>query len=396
MKKTMDEVPVKGQRVFVRFDFNVPIQNSEITDDTRIKSALPTLQYLVEQGAKVVAASHLGRPKGQVVPELRLKPVADYLDKMLPANVFMSTCDNPAEAQAEAAKLKQGEILLLENLRFHPGEEANEEKFARSLASMADIYVNDAFGTVHREHASTYGIVKAINGPAVAGFLLAKELKYLGEVVSNPDRPFVVVIGGAKISDKIGVINRLMETADRVMIGGGMANTFLYAKGFNTGKSLVEVEALEEAKALLQKAEKKGVTFYLPEDVITAEKLAEGAETRKVSVEEISQGEMALDIGPETIKKYAKEIKQAATVVMNGPMGVFETRPFDVGTREIAKALAECKGTTIVGGGDSAAAVALAGVSNKISHISTGGGAALKFLEGKALPGVDILQNEEG
>ncbi|ACB85585.1 phosphoglycerate kinase [Natranaerobius thermophilus JW/NM-WN-LF] len=393
MKKTVKDVDVTGKRVFVRVDFNVPLDNGKITDETRVQKSLPTINYLREQGARVILASHLGRPKGQVKDEFRMVPVKEKLEELLKTSVKKSSENDPSQAEAAVNSLEDGEVLLLENLRFHPGEEENDEEFANALASLVDIYVNDAFGAAHRAHASTHGITQKISGECVAGLLMAQELKFLGESVDNPERPFVAVIGGAKISDKIGVIDRLIETANKVVIGGGMANTFLLAKGYQLGKSLVEEDAIDKAKELLKKADNLGVELMLPKDVVVAEKLEEKVANKTVKVEEIPENMMALDIGEETINEYSKVIKNGKTVIMNGPMGVFETEPFDHGTVEIAKAMGNSSGTTIVGGGDSVSAINKAGLEDKITHISTGGGASLKYLEGKPLPGVQVLQD---
>ncbi|OWZ83794.1 phosphoglycerate kinase [Natranaerobius trueperi] len=394
MKKTVKDVDVKGKRVFVRVDYNVPLNDGEITDDTRIQKSLETVEYLINQGARIILGSHLGRPKGEIKEEFSMVPVRDRLQELLETPVKMAENNDPRKVDNQAMSLEDGEILLLENLRFYSEEEANDSEFALALANLAEVYVNDAFGAAHRAHASTHGITKHIKGDCVAGLLMDKELKFLGDTVRTPERPFVAVIGGAKISDKIGVIDRLMETSDKVLIGGGMANTFLLAKGYRMGKSLVEEEALEQAKELLEKAKNRGVELLLPNDVIVAEKLEEKAPNRTVYIDNISDQEMVLDIGNDTIEKYSNHIHDAKTVVMNGPMGVFETKPFDKGTVSVAKALAESFGKTIVGGGDSVSAINRAGVEDDISHISTGGGASLKFLEGKTLPGVEALHEK--
>jgi len=390
-KMTVSDLDMAGKRVLVRVDFNVPLQDGEVADDTRIRAALPTIEYLRRQGARVILVSHLGRPKGKVVEELRMAPVARRLSQLLGTEVkTVPACVGP-EVEAAAAQLKDGEVLLLENIRFYPGEEKNDPEFAKQLAAVADAYVNDAFGTAHRAHASTVGVAQLL--PAAAGFLMQKELEYLGRALENPERPFLAILGGAKVSDKIGVIRSLLPKVDAIAIGGGMAYTFLKAQGYEVGKSIVDEERLELAKELMAEAKQRGVTFLLPVDVVVADKFAPDAARKVVDVSEIPADWQGLDIGPKTRKLFAKEISRAKTIVWNGPMGVFEWEPFAEGTAEIARAMAESDAVTIVGGGDSAAAVEKFGLADKMSHVSTGGGASLEFLEGKELPGVAVLKD---
>ncbi|GIV66024.1 MAG: phosphoglycerate kinase [Chloroflexota bacterium] len=385
-KKTVRDIDVKGKKVFVRVDFNVPVKDGVVGDDTRIRAALPTIQYLLDQGAAVILASHLGRPKGGPDPKYSLKPVADYLAKLLGKPVaFAEDCIGPA-AETAAAALKPGEVLVLENTRFHPEEEKNDEGMSKALAKLADVYVNDAFGTAHRAHASTAGIAAYL--PAVAGFLLEKEIKYLGQAIDDPKRPFVAILGGAKISDKIGVIKNLLKKADTILIGGGMANTFFKAQGYPMGDSLVEDEALETARGLLEEGKDK---IRLPVDVVIADKFDAEAESRVMPVGPVPDGWRILDIGPETVAAYAKVIGGAGTVVWNGPMGVFEFPKFAEGTYGIAKAVASSGAISVIGGGESVAAINQSGLADKITHISTGGGASLEMLEGLELPGVAAL-----
>ncbi len=389
-KKTIRDMEFEGRKVLVRVDFNVPLQDGGIADDTRMRAALPTIQYLINQSARIILCSHLGRPKGQVVESLSLRPVADHLSNLLGKQVAFSVDCVGEVAKTAASQLKNGEVLLLENTRFHPQEKANDDEFAGELASLADIYVNDAFGSAHRAHASTVGVAHKL--PAVAGFLMEKELQYLGEALAEPEHPFVAILGGAKISDKIGVVDRLLQIADRMLIGGGMANTFLAAQGFDMAESLVEEDAVIIATEILKRA---GDNLLLPLDLVVAAEFDEKAEYRTVTVGSIPEEWRAMDIGPETVRVFCTEIEVARLVVWNGPMGVFEFEPFAVGTQALATAVAECGGTTIVGGGDSAAAIRQAGLTDSISHVSTGGGAALEFLEGKTLPGVDALLDKE-
>ncbi|GAB6172919.1 phosphoglycerate kinase [Paradesulfitobacterium aromaticivorans] len=393
-KVGLKEVEVRGKRVLVRVDFNVPLDaQGQITDDTRIRAAVPTIEYLRQAGAKVILASHLGRPKGQVNSKYSLAPVAKHLSELLKAEVPLAPDCVGEEAAKEVAKLSVGQVLLLENVRFHGEEEKNDPEFARQLAALADVFVNDAFGTAHRAHASTEGVTHYI--PGVAGFLMQKELEVMGKALESPDRPFVAIIGGAKVSDKIGVIENLLKKVNALIIGGGMANTFLKAQGFEVGKSLVEADKVELAGELLAQAEKQGVKLKLPLDVVVATEMKAEAPVRTVSVRDIAAEEMALDIGPHTAEEFAREIAAAKTVVWNGPMGVFEIDVFAKGTEKVAQAVAACSGMTIVGGGDSVAAVEKMGVAPKIAHISTGGGASLEFLEGKVLPGVAALQDRD-
>jgi phosphoglycerate kinase len=388
-KKTITDIDVKGKKVLVRVDFNVPMKDGRITDDTRIRAALPTIQYLLDQSAAVILASHLGRPKGGPDPVFSLKPVATYLANLLGKPVaFAEDCIGPL-AEKAASVLKPGEVLVLENTRFHPEEEKNDPGMAKQLSVLADIFVNDAFGTAHRAHASTEGVAKFL--PGVAGFLMEKEIQYLGQAIDNPKRPFVAILGGAKVSDKIGVIKNLLQKADSVLIGGGMANTFFKAQGYGMGDSLVEGEALETAKELLKIG---GQKLHLPVDMVIADKFEDSAHKKTMDVSEVPAGWRVLDIGPETVKAYSKIISDAGTVVWNGPMGVFEFPNFASGTFEIAKAIAVSKAISVIGGGDSVAAVAQAGVSDKITHISTGGGASLEMLEGLELPGLVALQDK--
>lgn len=389
-KKTVRDVEVKGKRVLVRVDFNVPMdKEGQVTDDTRIRAALPTIVYLVKGGAKVILMSHLGRPKGEVNEKYRLNPVAKRLQELLGRPVAkVDDCVGELPLQA-VGQMQDGDVLLLENLRFYPGEEKNDERFARRLADLGDVYVNDAFGAAHRAHASTHGVAEFL--PAVAGFLMEKEINVLGQALVKPERPFVAVIGGAKVTDKIGIIGNLLQKVDTLIIGGGMANTFLKATGKSMGKSLLEADKLDLARELMVSAQDRGVQLLLPVDLVVAPAVSPDAESRVVPVDDVPEDWMALDIGPQSVSLFAGTLKGAATVIWNGPMGVFEMEPFAAGTLAVAKALAECPGTTIIGGGDSAAAVEKAGVADQITHISTGGGASLEFLEGKVLPGVAAL-----
>lgn len=391
-KKTVRDLDVAGKKVLVRVDFNVPLNDKgEITDDTRITASLPTIQYLLEQKAAVILMAHLGRPKGQVKPELSLAPVAKHLGKLLGKKIlFAPDCVGEA-AQAAASKLKPGHILLLENMRFHKEEEKNDMEFAEKLASLADLYVNDGFGVSHRAHASVEGVTHFL--PAAAGFLLEKEIQYVGQAVTNPLHPFVAIIGGAKVSDKIGVISNLLDKVDTLLIGGGMANTFLAAQGYKMGKSLVEEDKLDLAKELLAKAKKNKVNMLLPTDLVMAAAFAPDAEHVTEKVKNLNQAYMALDIGAETSKAYAEALADAKMIVWNGPMGVFEMDAFCKGTEAVAKAVAKSRATSIVGGGDSVAAIEKLGLAKRITHISTGGGASLEYLEGKVLPGVAALDD---
>ena len=392
-KKSLRDVSVSGKRVFIRVDYNVPMDKAgNITNDARIQATLPTLKYLLDNHASIVIGSHLGRPKGQPVAEFSLAPVAKRLAALLGKEVkFAPDCIGPVST-VMAQSLKPGEVLLLENLRFYKEEEKNDPKFSSELAGLADIAVNDAFGVSHRAHASVEGISKFI--PAIAGLLMEKEITFLGQAVTNPTRPFVAIIGGAKVSDKIGVIDNLLSKVDTLIIGGGMANTFIAAQGYKTGKSLVEADKLELARELIAKAQARGVNLLLPTDVVIADKFAADAAYKTVGIDAIDEEWMALDIGPDTAAKYAAALTDAKTVVWNGPMGVFEIDAFAKGTEAVAKAVADSSATSIVGGGDSIAALEKTGLSAKISHISTGGGASLEFLEGKVLPGIAALASK--
>ena len=388
-KQTVRDIDWQGKRAVVRVDFNVPLENGQVTDDTRIRESLPTIRYLMEHGAKTVLLSHLGRPKGKPSPEFSLKPAADHLAKLLGQPVQFIPELNDAARQT-VSQMQPGQVALVENTRFHAGEEKNDAALAQQFAGLGDVFVNDAFGSAHRAHSSTEGIARHL--PAVAGFLMEKELDYLGRALGNPARPFIAILGGAKISDKIQVVRSLLAKTDYLLIGGGMANTFLKAKGLDMGASLVEADAVETAKALMEEA---GGKLILPVDAVVADKFAADAERRVVSVSAVPEGWRILDIGPDTVKTYTGMLQDAKTVVWNGPMGVFEMAPFAEGTFAIARALANLpNATTIIGGGDSAAAAHESGVADKITHISTGGGASLEFLEGKTLPGVAALADK--
>lgn len=390
-KKTIEDIDVNGKKVLMRCDFNVPQdENGNITDNRRIVSALPSIKYLIEHNAKVILCSHLGRPKGEFKEKYSLKPIAEELSKLLGKEVKLAKDVIGEDAHNLANNLKDGDVMLLENVRFHKEEEANDPEFAKKLADMAEIYVNDAFGTAHRAHASTAGVASYL--PAVSGFLIKKELDFMGSALENPERPFVAILGGAKVSDKIGVIENLMEKVDTLIIGGAMAYTFLKATGKNIGNSLCEDEKLELAKNILEKAKQKNVKLMLPVDNIEAKSTDD--EVTKI-VEDIEDGYAGFDIGPKTIEMYEKELESAKTVVWNGPLGMFELEKFANGTMSIARKLAELDAITIIGGGDSASAIEKAGLSDKMSHISTGGGASLEFLEGKKLPGIEVLEDKE-
>lgn len=393
-KMTIEDLDLKGKKVFCRVDFNVPLNDQgEITDDTRITAALPTIKYIIENGGRLILASHLGRPKGEPNPKYSLAPVAPHLSKLLGKAVAMAPDCIGDQVTALADDMQDGEILLLENVRFYSGETDNDSEFSKKLASIAEVYVNDAFGTAHRAHASTEGVAKILS-PAVSGYLMEKEIKYLGQALENPARPFVAVLGGAKVSDKITVIRNLLDKVDALMIGGGMAYTFLKAKGFEVGNSLVEEERLGLAGELLAMAEAKGVKFLLPDDHIAAKEFKADSETQVCANESFPAGWMGLDIGPVSVAAYASTLKEAKTVVWNGPMGVFEFDAFAEGTMSIAKALAESDSVSIIGGGDSVAAVNKSGLEKEMTHISTGGGASLELLEGKELPGISALTDK--
>jgi phosphoglycerate kinase len=389
MKKTIRDVEVEAKRALVRVDFNVPLAEGKVSDDTRIRAALPTIHYLLEHGAEVILMSHLGRPKGKVVDDLRLNPVADRLAELLGKPVRkLDDCVGP-EVEVAVAEMQPGDVILLENTRFHPEEESNDPAFARKLASLADIFVNDAFGAAHRAHASTVGVAEYL--PSVAGFLMEKEITFLGQALTAPEHPFVAILGGAKISDKIGVMDNLLTKVDGLLIGGGMANTFLKAQGHEIGQSLVEDESLDVASETLERA---GERLALPVDVVVADRFDAEADSKVVPVGQVPQDWRILDIGPETVELFKRKLAGAKTVVWNGPMGVFEFPRFAAGTEAIARILAESGATTIIGGGESVAAVEQAGLAEKMTHISTGGGASLEFLEGKPLPGIVALEDK--
>mgnify|MGYP006282269329 FL=1 len=387
-KKTVEDIDVHGKHVLVRVDFNVPIEDGEVGDDGRMEAAMPTIKYLLDQGAALILCSHLGRPKGQVDPALSLRPVADHLDEMIDVPVsFAEDCIGP-EAESAAEALQPGQILVLENTRFHAGEKANDPDMARHLASLADVFVNDAFGTAHRAHASNVGVTDYL--PTVAGYLIEKEIEYLGNALENPERPFVAILGGAKISGKIEAISSLLEKADQILIGGGIANTFFKAKGYSLGDSLVEDDALDIAEALLEKG---GDVLHLPVDVIIADKFDADAESKTMDVGDVPDGWQILDLGPKTVEIYADIVAQAKTVAWNGPLGVFEFEKFAQGTFGVAQAVADSPAVSIIGGGESAAAIRKSGLTEKVSHVSTGGGASLQMLEGKELPGLAAVED---
>lgn len=393
-KKSVRDIDVAGKRVFVRVDFNVPIRDGVIGDDTRIRETLPTIRYLVEKGAKIILASHLGRPKGQVVEEFRLTPVASRLSELLDGKPVAKADEAIGDAvKAQVDKLANGDILLLENVRFYPGEETNDPEFAKALAELADIYVNDAFGAAHRAHASTEGIAHHVTA-AVSGLLMEKELSVLSKALGNPERPFTAIIGGAKVKDKIGVIENLLNIADTILIGGGLSYTFFKAQGYEIGKSLVDNEKLDLASSFIAKAKEKGVAFHLPVDIVVTDDFSPTANTKIVPVDGIPADWEGIDIGPKTREIYSEVIKNSKLIVWNGPMGVFEMEPFAHGTRAVAEACANTAGYTVLGGGDSAAAAEKFQLAERMDHISTGGGASLEFMEGKALPGVVALNDK--
>lgn len=395
-KRTIRDIDVDGKRVFVRVDFNVPLDKTtgRITDDSRIRAALPTLRYLLDHGAALILASHLGRPKGSPVPSMSLKPAAERLSELLGMPVQLAPDSVGPEVEALAAGLKSGQVLLLENLRFHPEEEADDPEFARRLASLADIYVNDAFGTAHRAHASTAGIARYL--PAVSGLLMEREIEALGTILHGAEHPLVAIIGGAKISSKIGVLEHLLDVADEFLIGGGMANTLLKAEGVEVGASLVEDDKLDVARSFLGAAHERGREVYLPTDVVVVKSVDAPDTAHTTPANSVSPGWSIVDIGPETIRRYSETLKRASTVVWNGPMGIFEVEAFSQGTLAMAKALADSRAKSVVGGGDSVAAIEQAGLADRMYHVSTGGGASLEFLEGRELPGVAVLQDAEG
>ena len=388
-KKTVKDIDLKGKRVLMRVDFNVPMQDGKVTDDKRIKASLPTIKYVLDQDASLILMSHLGRPKGGPDPEFSLRPAAEVLSSHLGIPVKMAPDTVGPEVESMAKELKPGEVLMLENTRFHKGEEKNDLDLAKQLAALGDVYVNDAFGSAHRAHASTEGVAQFL--PAVSGFLMEQELEYLGRAVANPEHPYIAILGGAKISDKILVVETLLNQADKLIIGGGMANTFLAAKGLNMQDSLVEKESLETAKSIMQKS---GDKLILPVDAVIADKFEAEANTQIVEVDKIPAGWRMMDVGPKTLEHYKQALNEARLIVWNGPVGVFEMPKFAEGTFALARLLAESGATTVIGGGDSASAVKKAGVAKQMTHVSTGGGASLEFLEGKELPGVAALMDK--
>ena len=393
LKKTMDDVNVKGKRVFVRVDFNVPMEEGKITDETRIRAAIPTIEALVNAGAKVILASHLGRPKGEVKEDMRLTAVGERLSQLMNRPVKKLDESIGEAVEKAVADMQDGDIVLLENVRFHKGEEKNDEELSKAFAKLADVYVNDAFGAAHRAHSSTEGIAKFVD-TAVSGYLMQKELDVLGKALSNPERPFTAIIGGAKVKDKIGVIENLLEKVDHLIIGGGLSYTFTKAQGYSVGKSLLEEDKIELARGFIEKAKEKGVQLHMPVDAVVANEFSKDAETQVVDIQNIPEDWMGLDIGPKTAEKYAEIIKNSKLIIWNGPMGVFEMDKFANGTKAVANAMAETEGYTVIGGGDSAAAVEKFGVADKMDHISTGGGASLELMEGKELPGIVALNDK--
>ncbi|MBY7144064.1 phosphoglycerate kinase [Virgibacillus sp. NKC19-3] len=391
-KQTLQDIDVGGKKVFCRVDFNVPMENGEVTDETRIKAAHPTIDYLAKQGAKVILASHLGRPKGEAVDELRLDPVARSLSNLIGKDVIKTDSVYGPEVDKAISELNDGDILLLENVRFEAGEEKNDPELVQAFADMADIYVNDAFGAAHRAHASTTGVAEKL--PAVAGYLMEKEIEVLGKALEDPDRPFTAIIGGAKVKDKINVIDHLLDKVDNLIIGGGLAYTFVKAQGHEVGKSLLEEDKLDLAKDFMKKAEEKGVQFLLPQDVVVADDFSETANTKITAIDQIPADWEALDIGPKTREVYSSVVEDSKLIIWNGPMGVFEMNTFAGGTRSVAESLAHAEGYTIIGGGDSAAAVEKFDFAEDMDHVSTGGGASLEFMEGKVLPGVQALNDK--
>ncbi len=389
----MDDVNVKGKRVFVRVDFNVPMAEGKITDETRIRAAIPTIEALVNAGAKVILASHLGRPKGEVNEDMRLTAVGERLSQLMNRPVKKLDESIGEAVEKAVAEMQDGDIVLLENVRFHKGEEKNDEELSKAFAKLADVYVNDAFGAAHRAHASTEGITKFVD-TAVSGYLMQKELDVLGKALSNPERPFTAIIGGAKVKDKIVVIENLLEKVDHLIIGGGLSYTFTKAQGYSVGKSLLEEDKIELARGFIEKAKEKGVQLHMPVDAVVANEFSKDAETQVVDIQNIPEDWMGLDIGPKTAEKYAEIIKNSKLIIWNGPMGVFEMDKFANGTKAVANAMAETEGYTVIGGGDSAAAVEKFGVADKMDHISTGGGASLELMEGKELPGIVALNDK--
>lgn len=392
-KLSVRDLELKGKRVLMRVDFNVPLKKGVITDDTRIRAALPTIKYIIERGGKLILMSHLGRPKG-VDPKLSLKPVSKRLGELLGKEVKMAPDCIGDEVERMVAEMKEGDVILLENTRFHKGETKNDPEFARKLASLGDVYVNDAFGAAHRAHASTEGVTKFIP-QAAAGFLMEKEIEYLSKAVQSPEHPFVVILGGAKVSDKIGVLSNMLERSDAILIGGGMAYTFLKALGYSVGKSIVEEDKLDLARQIMEEAKEKGVQFKLPATTVVADRFAPDANSKVVKSTEIPEGWLGMDIGPEAVEEFGRVIRKGRMIVWNGPLGVYEFDKFAKGTTAIARLLAESDAITIIGGGDCVAAVQKAGVADKMTHVSTGGGASLEFLEGKELPGIAALSDKE-